>query len=227
MKNIDFLMTTPLWKGLKEEEIEAILPCLRSEEKFIKKGEFVYRMGDPISSLGVLLQGKLSIEHDDLRGNKTILSMITPGNIFAETYACVPGEPLMVNIVAIEDSRILCLNMLHLLTTCERSCPHHNKLIRNLLAILAQKNLHLSRRSFHTAAKTIRARLLSYLSYEASRQGSLSFDIPFNRQQLADYLNLDRSALSNELSKMQKEQIIICHRNHFLLHTDSFDEMDF
>ena len=184
-------------------------------------------MGDPISSLGVLLQGKLSIEHDDLWGNKTILSMITPGNIFAETYACVPGEPLMVNIVAIEDSRILCLNMLHLLTTCERSCPHHNKLIRNLLAILAQKNLHLSRRSFHTAAKTIRARLLSYLSYEASRQGSLSFDIPFNRQQLADYLNLDRSALSNELSKMQKEQIIICHRNHFLLHTDSFDEMDF
>ena len=173
-------------------------------------------MGDPISSLGVLLQGKLSIEHDDLWGNKTILSMITPGNIFAETYACVPGEPLMVNIVAIEDSRILCLNMLHLLTTCERSCPHHNKLIRNLLAILAQKNLHLSRRSFHTAAKTIRARLLSYLSYEASRQGSLSFDIPFNRQQLADYLNLDRSALSNELSKMQKEQIIICHRNHFL-----------
>ena len=153
--------------------------------------------------------------------------MITPGNIFAETYACIPGEPLMVNIVAIEDSRILCLNMLHLLTTCERSCPHHNKLIRNLLAILAQKNLHLSRRSFHTAAKTIRARLLSYLSYEASRQGSLSFDIPFNRQQLADYLNLDRSALSNELSKMQKEQIIICHRNHFLLHTDSFDEMDF
>ena len=210
MKNIDFLMTTPLWKGLKEEEIEAILPCLRSEEKFIKKGEFVYRMGDPISSLGVLLQGKLSIEHDDLWGNKTILSMITPGNIFAETYACIPGEPLMVNIVA-----------------CERSCPHHNKLIRNLLAILAQKNLHLSRRSFHTAAKTIRARLLSYLSYEASRQGSLSFDIPFNRQQLADYLNLDRSALSNELSKMQKEQIIICHRNHFLLHTDSFDEMDF
>ena len=135
MKNIDFLMTTPLWKGLKEEEIEAILPCLRSEEKFIKKGEFVYRMGDPISSLGVLLQGKLSIEHNDLWGNKTILSMITPGNIFAETYACVPGEPLMVNIVAIEDSRILCLNMLHLLTTCERSCPHHNKLIRNLLAM--------------------------------------------------------------------------------------------
>lgn len=149
MKNIDFLMTTPLWKGLKEEEIEAILPCLRSEEKFIKKGNLFigWAIRSPLSES--FCQGKLSIEHDDLWGNKTILSMITPGNIFAETYACIPGEPLMVNIVAIEDSRILCLNMLHLLTTCERSCPHHNKLIRNLLAILAQKNLHLSRRSFH------------------------------------------------------------------------------
>lgn len=94
MKNIDFLMTTPLWKGLKEEEIEAILPCLRSEEKFIKKGEFVYRMGDPISSLGVLLQGKLSIDHDDLWGNKTILSMITPETFLPKRMPVYPVNRL-------------------------------------------------------------------------------------------------------------------------------------
>lgn len=221
--NIDFLAATQLFKGITKEEIVRILPCLLSEEKSYQKGEFIYRKGDHIHSLGILLSGKVSIENDDLWGNKTILSLLTPGNIFAEDYACIPGEQLMVNIVAIEKAQVLYLDMVHLLSPCHNSCDYHNKLIRNLLTISAQKNLSLSRRSFHTAPKTIRARLLSYLSYEAARQGSWEFNIPFNRQQLADYLNLDRSALSNELSKMTRDGILTTRQNHFVLSRDKIE----
>lgn len=215
--DIHFLMTTALFRGLTEPEIKKVLPCLKAVQKSVQKDEFIYRVGDHIHTLGVLLAGKLSIENDDLWGNKTILNMITPGNIFAETYACIPGAQLMVNVVAVEDSALLYLDITHLLETCANSCTFHHKLIRNLLTISAQKNLNLSRRSFHTSAKTIRARLLSYLSYESSMQGSYEFDIPFNRQQLADYLGLDRSALSNELSKMAKDGYLLVNRNHFVI----------
>ena len=224
--NLRFLGTTLLFKGITENEIEKILPCLKSEEKKYKKGDFIYRTGDQIHSIGILLSGKISIENDDLWGNKTILNMITPGNVFAENYACIPGEQLMLNIVAIEESQILYLDMTQLLTVCGNHCDFHNKLIRNLLTISAQKNLNLSRRSFHTAAKTIRARLLSYLSYEATKQGSYEFDIAFNRQQLADYLNLDRSALSNELSKMTKEGLLSTRQNHFILSQEQFEDYE-
>lgn len=225
MKN-NFLSTTPLFRGITEAEIEKILPCLLAKDKTYKKGEYIYRTGDQIHSIGILLSGKISIENDDLWGNKIILNMISPGNVFAETYACIPGEQLMTNIVAIENSQILYLDMVHLLSTCGKSCDYHNKLIRNLLTISAQKNLNLSRRSLHTAAKTIRARLLSYLSYEAKKQGCYEFDIPFNRQQLADYLNLDRSALSNELSKMAKDGILTTHQNHFILSQNIIEDYE-
>ena len=224
--NTDLLVTNLLFKGLTTQEVQQILPCLLAEEKTYEKDSFIYRVGDHIHSMGILLSGKLSIENDDLWGNKTILNLITPGNVFAETYACIPGEQLMVNVVAVQKSQVLNLDIVRLLSTCNKNCSFHNKLIRNLLTISAQKNLNLSRRSFHTAAKTIRARLLSYLSYEATKQGSYEFDIPFNRQQLADYLSLDRSALSNELSKMTKEGLLSTHQNHFILSQEQVEEYE-
>lgn len=155
------------------------------------------------------------MENDDIWGNKTILDKISVGNTFAENYACLPGEPLMVNIVAAEATEILFLNTEYMLRVCSRTCGFHNRLIHNMLTISAQKNLNFSRRSLHNGPKTIRGRLLSYLSHQAVHHGCREFDIPFNRQQLADYLNVDRSAMSNELSKMQKEGLIISERNHF------------
>ena len=222
----NFLANTPLFKGLTQTEIEQVLPCLLAEKKIYKKGDFIYRVGDHLHSMGLLLTGKLSIENDDLWGNKTILGLITPGNVFAETYACIPGEQLMVNVVAVESSQILSLDVVRLLSTCKNNCDFHNKLIRNLLTISAQKNLNLSRRSFHTAAKTIRARLLSYLSYESTINGSYEFDIPFNRQQLADYLNLDRSALSNELSKMTRDGFLTTTQNHFIISQTKIEDYE-
>lgn len=192
-----------------------MMGCLQGITKEYHRGSFIHHCGECISTIGLVLSGSVSVENDDIWGNKTILDKISVGNTFAENYACLPGEPLMVNIVAAEATEILFLNTEYMLRVCSRTCGFHNRLIHNMLTISAQKNLNLSRRSLHTGPKTIRGRLLSYLSHQAVHHGCREFDIPFNRQQLADYLNVDRSAMSNELSKMQKEGLIISERNHF------------
>lgn len=218
-----FLENTLLFQGVHGSEIQAMLSCLGMEQKHFDKGAVIFHAGNPVQSLGLVLSGRISVENDDPWGNKSILDSIGPGFVFAETYACIPGEPLMVNVVASESSQVLFLNAGRILQTCPASCPHHSRLIHNLLAITAQKNLNLSRRIFHTSSKSIRGRLLSYLSFQAARCQSRDFTIPFNRQQLADYLSVDRSALSNELGKMQRDGLLIVSKNHFTITTD-FDK---
>lgn len=164
-----------------------------------------------------MLSGSVSIENDDVWGNKSILDKVGPGQVFAETYACVPGEPLMVSVVAAEDTEILFLDVSRALDGCSNACGSQSRLLRNLLSISARKNLHLSRRIFHTSSKSIRGRLLSYLSFQAAQHGSNDFEISFNRQQLADYLSVDRSAMSNELSKMQRDGLLTVNRSHFTI----------
>lgn len=215
--NFLFLTQTPLFRGTTAQELEDMLSCLGTDVRSYEKGQVICRAGDKVTSLGVVLSGSVLIENDDIWGNTTVLDCVGQGQIFAETYACTPDEPLMVNVVAAEPCQVLFLNVGRVLQVCSNSCGHHNALIRNLLSLSAQKNLNLSRKIFHTSPKTIRGRLLSYLSYQSLRSGSSSFSIPFNRQQLADYLNVDRSALSNELSKMQRDGLIQVERNRFVL----------
>lgn len=210
-----FLSNTKLFYGTTEKETEAMLKCLGSYTRQYEKGETIYREGQRIECMGLVLSGSVNIESNDIWGNRSILGHVEEGEIFGETYACIPGEPLMINVSACERAEILFLNVSRLLTTCPNSCGHHNRLIQNLLQISAQKNLGLSRRILHTSSKSIRGRLLSYLSEQARACGSCRFDIPYNRQQLADYLGVDRSALSNELSRMKKEGILTCHKNRF------------
>ncbi|MDO4581848.1 MAG: Crp/Fnr family transcriptional regulator [Bacillota bacterium] len=215
--NYLFLTNTMLFRGTAVGEAAAMLGCLGSFESRYVKGELIYRAGEHTENMGLVLSGSVNIEIDDWWGNKTILGHIEAGQLFAETYACVPGEPLMVSVAACETCEILFLNAARLLKTCPNSCAHHNRLIQNLLQISAQKNLELSRRSLHTAPKSIRGRLLSYLSVCAKQAGSYQFSIPFNRQQLADYLGVDRSAMSNELSKMHRDGILSYDKNNFVL----------
>lgn len=215
--NLNFLSKSILFRGTSPQEIEKMLDCLKPEQRVYTKGEIIYHAGDTAASIGMVLSGSVNIENNDLWGNKSILNHIATGQIFAETYACIPGEPLMVNVTAAETSEILFLNTSRLLQTCPGACPYHSKLIRNLLTATAQKNLNLSQRITHTSSKSIRGRLISYLSSQAVKQGSYQFSIPFNRQQLADYLSVDRSALSNELSKMQKDGLLTVEKNKFSL----------
>jgi CRP-like cAMP-binding protein len=215
--NFLFLTKTLLFRGTNETDAEAMLQCMGSYTKKYNKGEVIYQADEIIQSLGLVLDGSVNVESDDIWGNRSILSHVEAGQIFAETYACIPGKPLMVNVVAAEKAEVLFLNTSRLLETCPRSCAHHNKLIKNLLQISAQKNLELSRRILHTSSKSIRRRLLSYFSQQAIQSGSCQFTIPFNRQQLADYLGVDRSAMSNELSKMQADGLLSYKKNTFIL----------
>ena len=184
-----------IFRGVTKEDARQMLNCLNPVEKTYKKDEIIYHAGDEVTSMGVVLSGSVLI--------------------FAETYAAIPGQKLMVNVVAAEEARILFLDVGRILKVCSNSCVFHHTLIENLLKLSAEKNLRLSKRIFHISSKSIRGRLLSYLSYQAMENGKKEFDIPFNRQQLADYLNVDRSAMSNELGKMQKDRLIEVDRKHF------------
>lgn len=204
-----------IFRGVTKEDARQMLNCLNPVEKTYKKDEIIYYAGDEVTSMGVVLSGSVFIENDDIWGNHSILDRAGRGEIFAETYAAIPGQKLMVNVVAAEEARILFLDVGRILKVCSNSCVFHHTLIENLLKLSAEKNLRLSKRIFHISSKSIRGRLLSYLSYQAMENGKKEFDIPFNRQQLADYLNVDRSAMSNELGKMQRDGLIEVDRKHF------------
>lgn len=215
--NLVMISQTLLFRGTTPQEADAMLNCLGAYTRSYTKGEMICRAGEPFNTMAMVLSGGVTIESDDVWGNRSILSHVGVGEVFAETYACLPGEPLLVNAVASEMSEILFMEMGKLLTLCPSGCSYHNRLIQNLLTLTARKNLTLSRRILHTSAKSIRGRLLSYFSEQALLQGGYRFSIPFNRQQLADYLGVDRSALSNELSKMKREGLIAYEKNTFIL----------
>ncbi|MGI6055493.1 MAG: Crp/Fnr family transcriptional regulator [Bilifractor sp.] len=215
------LSKTLFFRNLTGEEIDAALRKLRVSDLRYKKGAFILLAGNTTKQMGMVLEGSVTIESNDMWGNRTILSHVGPGQLFAETYALLNEEPLLVDVVANENSRILFLNIHDLKKTAADANPWALKLLTNLLTVTAHKNLVLSDRSFHTAAKTIRGKVLSYLNSVALKKGSRSFDIPFDRQQLADYLNVDRTALSKELGKMKNEGLISFEKNNFEIHDAS------
>lgn len=205
---------SPLFQGLSIDDISSLLNCLGGIEREYQKETYIFSEGTLIDQLGVVLEGRVLIQCSDIWGINSILGSVGPGSVFGEAYACCPGEPLQISVMAAEHTRLLFLNINRVLTTCPASCPFHTKLIRNLLTISAQKNLELSRRMLHTTSKTIRGRLLSYFSTCAKLAQSNSFDLSYNRQQLADYLGVDRSAMCGELSKMQRDGLILYSRRH-------------
>lgn len=215
--NYDILLQTELFSGISGRDAENMVLCLGGYEKFYRKKEVVFHSGDTVRALGIVLSGSVLIESDDVWGNHSILDRAEAGRIFAESYAFLPEEKLLVTVTAAEDTAVLFLEMSEILGVCSQRCACHEKLLYNLLKVTAQKNLRLSRRIFHTTSKNIRGRLLSYLSYQALKAGKAEFDIAFNRQQLADYLGVDRSAMSSELSRMQKDGLLRAEKNHFTL----------
>ena len=215
--NIDVIKKAYIFQGITDNELDGMLKCFSSRVKYYKKGEYIYCAGTPITSLGLVVNGSIIVEYNDLWGNHSVLDCVTAGGIFAENYALSYGEILMVDIVANEESEILFLDTSTVLATCHHACSCHQKFIRNLLALAAAKSLNLSRHIIHISSKNIRGRVLSYLSLCASSNSNYEFDIIYDRQQLADYLCVDRSALSAELSKMKKEGLLDFKKNHFIL----------
>ena len=184
-----------------------------------QKAEYILSAGTSIDCIGMLLSGSASIIQEDFWGNRNMITKISPGQLFAEAFACVPQSVLNVSVVADTSATVLFLKVQKVLTTCPTSCVFHSRMIRNLLGELAHKNLLFHEKLTHMAQRTTREKLLSYLSAESVRQGNAVFDIPYNRQQLADYLSVERSAMSHELGKLRDEGILLFQKNHFTLLT--------
>ena len=212
---MDVIQQVALFRGMDEAELAAALSALSAKEKTYEKDETILYAGNVSEHMGLVLEGSVTIESNDVWGNRTILSHIEKGGTFAETYALLEDEPMLVDVIANEKSNILFLRIGSLNLLQQDISPWRVKLIGNLLRISSQKNLHLSGRSFHTAPKSIRGRVMAYLNSVSLQKNKIDFDIPFDRQQLADYLNVERSALSRELSNMQQDGLIIVRRNHF------------
>ena len=213
-----FLTKTPLFQGIAPKELEQMLGCLGASARQYGKGQTIYHVGENVEQMGVVATGSVHVVQDDVWGNRSIWAQVGPGQVFAETYASLPGEVLNVGVEAVEETQVLFLDVGRVLQVCPGGCPFHSRLLRNLLQVMALKNLNLTRKISHITPRSIRERMLAYLSNEAVRQGTMDFRIPFNRQQLADYLSVDRSALSAELSKMKREGLLDYQKNHFVLH---------
>ena len=215
-----FLSKTVLFKGCTEKEIEHMLISLRHKVKKYDKDQYIYHVGQVVTDVCLILSGSVQIENVDVVGNTSILGIAQQGDIFAESYACIPGQPMLVDVKACGAAEILFINVPALFSE-SNSCGHGAKLIQNLLRISSRKNLNLSMRIFHSAPKTIRGRLVSYFSEQVSVQGANDIKIPFDRQQLADYLGVERTALSKELGKMRDDGLLSFHKNEFHIITSS------
>lgn len=209
------LQTAPLFTGIAPDEIHSMLGCLSAREVRYPKGSFIHHQGDCIDSLGLVLSGTIDILKGDFWGNTNLITRCEPGDIFGEPYALRGDEPLDVSVLAEQTADILFLNMSKMMTLCSHACSSHNQLTKNLLTVIAERNRELNQKLAHITKRTTREKLLSYLSSEAGRSGTDSFDIPFNRQQLADYLSVDRSAMSSELGHLRDEGLIAFQKNHF------------
>ena len=194
-----------------------MLSCLGARTEAFPKEAFLLRVGDTAESIGVVLSGSVLILQEDLWGNRNILSKVGPGQVYAAAFACAPGAVLNVSVMTETPATVMLLNVRRILTVCSSACEHHNRIIRNLLAELAEKNLLQNEKLTHMGQRTTRNKLMSYLSAEAQRLGRYEFDIPFSRQQLADYLAVERSGLSLELGKMQRDGLLTFRKNHFVL----------
>ena len=216
-KYLPLLRSCPFFGGLTDDEILSILHCVSAVKSVRPRGSYIFRAGESTEVMGLVLSGSALVIQEGPWGHRNILSKCNVGDFFGEPYAATPGAILNISVVAQEDCEILLLNVRRLLTSCPSACDHHQKLIRNLVSVLANKILLFNEKITHISKRPTREKLLSYLSAEAQRCGDAEFDIPYSRQQLADYLSVERSGLSAELCRMRDEGILAFHKNHFQL----------
>jgi len=210
------LKDNPLFKGLNEDDISRLLKSLRAKVALKDSGEYIFYAGDKTSSMGIVLSGSVLIVQEDVWGHRNIMSRISSGDIFAEVFAS--AREAVLNVSALADSRceILLINVQNLLSYSQNDIGY-NTVIKNLVSLIAKKTMAFNDKITHISKRTTRDKLLSFLSSEAIKRGTLSFNIAYNRQQLADYLCVERAAMCVELSKLKTDGLLKYRKNHFKL----------
>jgi CRP-like cAMP-binding protein len=218
MENISSaLNTSPIFQGVSEEELGSMVKCLGCKFRTFKKNETVYLAGDFVREIGIVVNGRVHIVKDDAWGNSNIIAEISNGEMFAESVVCGGVGILSVTVVAAADTEVMFVDFQRIITTCTSACVFHSLLIRNMIGVFARKNIMLAGKMEHITKRTTREKLLSYLSEQSRLRESKSVEIPFDRQELADYLSVERSALSAEMSRLKAEGIINYRKSHFEL----------
>lgn len=214
---IPVLKGSHLFAGVEEQEIAAMLSCLGARKRTYEKGSYVFHQQEPIDHITVLVEGELHIQRDDYWGNRSIIARVDVGEMFGEAYLAPEGGVMLNDVVATKDSTVLFFDVKRIVTTCSSACRFHTMVVQNLFFAISEKNRALVQKLGHMSKRSTREKLISYLSEQAEKGHSGSFTIPFNRQQLADYLSVDRSAMSKELCKMRDEGLLTFDKNSFQL----------
>ena len=219
-KYLKIIKKCPLFKNIEDESLLRMLECLGATVGFYDKKYTVMAEGHRAKYIGIVLSGSVQVVQNDYYGNRTILSSIVAPQVFAEAFACMETPSLPVTVIADEPSEIMLIDCSHVLHTCGNNCEFHKQLIYNLMLSLAGKTIMFHQKIAITSKRSTREKLLTYLSAEAKKAGTSSFEIPFDRQELADYLEVDRSGLSAEISKLRNEGVLDSQKNHFTLYSD-------
>jgi CRP-like cAMP-binding protein len=217
MKNFSALKQSPLFQGVSEEELSSLVKCLGCTWRSYGKGEAVCLAGDFVREIGIVVSGRVHLVKDDAWGNSNIIAEISTGEMFAEAVVCGGVGVLPATVVAAADAEVCFMDFQRVISTCSSACMFHTLLIRNMIGVFARKNIMLAGKMEHITKRTTREKLLSYLSEQSKLRGGRSFEIQFDRQGLADYLSVERSALSAEMSRLKTERIINYRKSHFEL----------
>lgn len=214
-KYFDTLCACPLFRGIDPQELAKALECLNARVSSLGRGEAALSEGDPAKYVGIVLTGRLQIVRTDFFGNRSILTHLVPGELFGESFACAGVKSVPVTAAATEAAEVMLIDCLKLTHSCSNSCRFHQQMIFNLLQIIAAKNLVFHQKIEVTSKRTTREKLMTYLMLQAKQQGRLAFEIPYDRQELADYLQVERSGLSAEIGKLRRQGLIETERRRF------------
>lgn len=206
---------SPLFLGIRPEDMEGMLGCIGYHIREYKKGEIIAFEAETINHVGVVLKGSVDMIKEDVWGNRTMLLRSYAEDVFGETFACGEDSLSVVTFAAAEDSKVMFLSFCRVMHTCTHACVFHQTLIENMVRVIARKNLELMRKIEVVSKKTLREKILAYLSIQSQTQGTSRFEIPLGRVEWAEYLCADRSALTRELAKMKDEGLIDYQKNSF------------
>lgn len=216
-KYTDILKSCSLFDDIDEDNLMTMLNCLRAKVRHYGKNQSIMSEGEKTADIGIMLKGKAQLIRDDYYGNRSIIDNIRPSQLFAESFVCAGEDIVPIDIVATEDSEVMLIDGHHILHTCANACSFHNRMIFNLMRIVAAKNIIFDRKMEITSKRTTREKLMTYLMQQAKFHKSRCFTVPYDRQELADYLEVDRSGLSAEISKLRREGVLECRKNEFRL----------
>lgn len=219
-KYYPILMASPLFDGLCWDELELLCHCLGASVKHYVKDEDIVRPGSEFRHIGIVLEGKVQAIEADANGNRNMFSYFGPTELFGEVFLCAGLTRSPLTITAASKASILFLEFQRVMNRCTFNCILHTRLIENMLRVIANKTISLNEKLSCVGGRTIREKVETFLSLQMKHAGARSFEIPFSRSDMADYLCVDRSALSAALSRMRDEGLITYTRNRFELSED-------